>query len=144
VTFSGATANGSTITSYTVKAYDSTGNEVSGSTCTVTTANTGGSCTITGLTNGSSYTFKAITNSTANSTAVSSVPSIATTEITPAKAPDAPSGVSVVAGTGKISVSWEEPASNGAAITSYTVQAYDSTGAAITGATCTVNAPTKT
>jgi uncharacterized repeat protein (TIGR02543 family) len=138
VTFSGATANGSTITSYTVKAYDSTGNEVSGATCTVTTANTGGSCIITGLTNGSSYTFKAITNSTANSTAVSSVPSIATTEITPAKAPDAPSGVSVVAGTGKISVSWEEPASNGAAITSYTVTS--SPG----GFTCTVSAPATT
>jgi uncharacterized repeat protein (TIGR02543 family) len=144
VTFSGATANGSTITSYTVKAYDGTGNEVSGSTCTVTTPNTGGSCTITGLTNGSTYTFKAITNSTANSTAVSSVPSIATTEITPAKAPDAPSDIEVTAGTGKISVSWEEPASNGAVITSYTVQAYNSAGAEITGATCTVNAPTKT
>ena len=144
VTFSGAVANGSTITGYTVKAYDSTGNEVPGSSCTVTTAATNASCEVTGLTNGSSYTFKAFTNSTANSTAVSSVVSIPTSTITPAKAPDAPSAVEVTAGTGKISVSWEEPASNGATITSYTVQAYDSSGAAIAGATCTVNAPTKT
>jgi uncharacterized repeat protein (TIGR02543 family) len=144
VTFSGAVTNGSTITGYTVKAYDSTDNEVPGSSCTVTTAATNASCEVTGLANGSSYTFKAFTNSTANSTAVTSVASIPTAVITPAKAPDAPSAVEVTAGTGKISVSWDEPASNGAAITSYTVQAYDSSGAAIAGATCTVNAPTKT
>jgi uncharacterized repeat protein (TIGR02543 family) len=144
VTFSGTAANGSTITGYTVKAYDSTGNEVSGVSCTVTTAATNASCEVTGLTNGSSYTFKAITNSTANSAAVSSAPSTATTAIVPAKAPDAPTGVEVTAGTGKISVSWTEPASNGSSITSYTVQAYDGSGAAITGATCTVNAPATT
>jgi uncharacterized repeat protein (TIGR02543 family) len=144
VTFSGTAANGSTITGYTVKAYDSTGNEVSGVSCTVTTAATNASCEVTGLTNGSSYTFKAITNSTANSAAVTSAPSLATSAIIPAKAPDAPTGVEVTAGTGKISVSWTEPASNGSAITSYTVQAYDGSGAAITGATCTVNAPATT
>ena len=144
VTFSGALTNGSTITGYTVKAYDSTDNEVPGSSCTVTSSATSASCEVTGLTNGSTYTFKAFTTSTANSTSVSSVASIPTAAITPAKAPDAPSVVQVTAGTGKISVSWEEPASNGAEITSYTVQAYDSSGAAIAGATCTVNAPTKT
>jgi hypothetical protein len=144
ITFSAATANGSTIIGYTVKAYDSTGDEVSGASCTVTTSNTGGSCTVSGLTNGSNYTFKAITNSTANSASVSSAVSIPTSSITPAKAPDAPSGVSVVAGTGKITVSWTEPASNGAAIATYFVQAYDSSGAAITGATCTADSPATT
>ena len=144
VTFSGAVANGSTITGYTVKAYDNTGSEVTGVSCTVTTASTGGNCIITGLTNGSSYTFKAITNSTANSTAVTSGPSIATTAITPAKAPDAPTGVQVTAGTGKVTVSWTAPSSNGSPITSYTVQAYDEAGNAVSGATCTATAPATT
>ena len=144
VTFSGAVANGSTITGYTVKAYDNTGNEVTGVSCTVTTASTGGNCIVTGLTNGSSYTFKAITNSTANSTAVTSGPSIATTAITPAKAPDAPTGVQVSAGTGKVTVSWTAPSSNGSPITSYTVQAYDEAGNAVSGATCTATAPATT
>jgi uncharacterized repeat protein (TIGR02543 family) len=144
VTFSGAVANGSTITGYTVKAYDNTGSEVTGVSCTVTTASTGGNCIVTGLTNGSSYTFKAITNSTANSTAVTSGPSIATTAITPAKAPDAPTGVQVSAGTGKVTVSWTAPSSNGSPITSYTVQAYDEAGNAVSGATCTATAPATT
>ena len=144
VTFSGAVANGSTITGYTVKAYDNTGSEVTGVSCTVTTASTGGNCIVTGLTNGSSYTFKAITNSTANSTAVTSGPSIATTAITPAKAPDAPTGVQVSAGTGKVTVNWTAPSSNGSPITSYTVQAYDEAGNAVSGATCTATAPATT
>ena len=144
VTFSGAVANGSTITGYTVKAYDSTGNEVSGISCTVTTAATNGSCVVTGLTNGSGYTFKAVTNSTANSTAVSSAVSIPTSSVTPAKAPDAPSGLEVTAGTGKVTVAWTEPSSNGSTILSYTVQAYDAAGNAVAGATCTVNSPALT
>jgi hypothetical protein len=50
----------------------------------------------------------------------------------------------VVAGTEKITVSWTAPASNGSPITSYTVQAYDSSGTAVTGATCVANAPAVT
>jgi uncharacterized repeat protein (TIGR02543 family) len=138
VTFSGAVANGSTITGYTVKAYDNTGSEVTGVSCTVTTASTGGNCIVTGLTNGSSYTFKAITNSTANGASVTSALSIPTTAITPAKAPDAPTGVQVSAGTGKVTVSWTAPSSNGSPITSYTVTS--SPG----GFTCTVSAPATT
>jgi large repetitive protein len=144
ITFSGATTNGSTITSYTVQAYDSSGSAVSGATCTATTSATNGSCTITGLTNGSQYTFKAVTNSTANSSAVSSVASIATTTVTPAKAPEAPTGITTTAGTGKVTVGWTEPADNGSAITSYTVQAYDNAGNAVAGATCTATAPATT
>jgi uncharacterized repeat protein (TIGR02543 family) len=144
ITFSGAAANGSTITTYTVQAYDGTGEAVSGVTCTVTTSATNGSCIVTGLTNGSSYTFKAVTNSTANSAAVSSVASIPTSAIVPAKAPEAPSGLAVTAGTGKVTVSWTEPASNGSVITSYTVQAYNAAGSAVSGATCTAIAPATT
>jgi uncharacterized repeat protein (TIGR02543 family) len=144
ITFSGASANGSTITSYTVQAYDSSGSAVSGATCTATTSATSGSCTITGLTNGSQYTFKAVTNSTANSSSVSSVASIATAAVTPAKAPEAPTGITTTAGTGKVTVGWTEPADNGSAITSYTVQAYDSAGNAVAGATCTATAPATT
>ena len=144
ITFSGANANGSTITSYTIQAYDGSGSAVTGATCTATTSATNGSCSITGLTNGSQYTFKATTNSTANSTSVSSAASISTTSVTPAKAPEAPSGVTATAGTGKIVVAWTEPADNGAAITSYTVQAFNSDGNAVTGATCVATAPATT
>ena len=144
ITFSGAAANGSTITTYTVQAYDGTGEAVSGVTCTVTTSATNGSCIVTGLTNGSSYTFKAVTNSTANSAAVSSGASIPTSAIVPAKAPEAPTGLAVTAGTGKVTVSWTEPASNGSVITSYTVQAYNAAGSEVSGATCTAIAPATT
>jgi uncharacterized repeat protein (TIGR02543 family) len=144
IAFSGAAANGSTITTYTVQAYDGTGEAVSGVTCTVTTSATNGSCIVTGLTNGSSYTFKAVTNSTANSAAVSSVASIPTSAIVPAKAPEAPSGLEVTAGTGKVTVNWTEPVSNGSVILSYTVQAYNAAGSAVSGATCTAIAPATT
>jgi hypothetical protein len=144
ITFSGAVSNGSTITSYTVQAYDSTGTALTGLTCTVTTSATGGTCEVTGLTNGSSYTFRVVTNSIANNAADSSAVSIPTTPIVPAKAPEAPSGLEVIAGTGKITVRWEEPASNGSTILSYTVQAYDAAGNPVAGATCTATAPALT
>lgn len=144
VTFSGAVANGATITSYTVQAYDSSGSAVSGATCTATTSATNGSCIVTGLTNGSSYTFKAITNSTANSSATSSTSSSASTAVIPAKVPDAPTSIAVTAGTGKVTVTWDVPSSNGSAILSYTVRAYDAAGSAVSGATCTATAPSTT
>jgi large repetitive protein len=144
VTFSGAVTNGSTITGYTVQAYDSNGNAVSGSTCTVTTSTGGGSCEVTGLANGSSYTFKAVTNSTANSSAVTSALSIPTSTIIPASAPDAPTSLEVTSGTGKVTVTWMEPSANGSVILSYTVQAYDAAGNAVTGATCSAIAPALT
>jgi titin len=142
VAFSGAVTNGSTISNYTVKAYDSNGNEVTGATCTTSTS----PCTITGLANGSEYTFKVVTNSTVYGagTTTPSLPSSSSNAIIPATAPDSPSGIEVTAGTGKISVSWDEPASNGSAIISYTVKAYDSAGNEVTGATCVATAPAKT
>jgi uncharacterized repeat protein (TIGR02543 family) len=142
IAFSGAVTNGSTIASYTVQAYDSNGNEVTGATCISSTS----PCTVTGLSNGSEYTFKVVTNSTVYGAGITtpSLPSSSSNAITPATAPDSPSEIEVTAGTGKISVSWAEPAANGSAILSYTVQAYDSSNQPIAGATCTVNAPTRT
>ena len=142
VAFSGAVTNGSTIANYTVQAYDSNGNAVADATCTTSTS----PCTVTGLANGSTYTFKVISNSTvygAGSTTASAV-SIASNAVTPATAPSAPTSVQVSPGTGKVTVSWTEPASNGSPITSYLVQAYDADGNAVTGATCTAIAPATT
>ena len=79
----------------------------------------------------------------AGSTTASAV-SIASNAVTPATAPSAPTSVQVSPGTGKVTVSWTEPASNGSPITSYLVQAYDADGNAVTGATCTAIAPATT
>ena len=138
ITVSGASANGSAITSYTVQAYDGTGAAIAGKTCTITSPAT--SCTVSGLTNGSEYSFKA-TATNGVGTSAESAPSAATT---PAGAPSAPTGVSVTSGTGKITVAWTAPAANGAPITSYTAQAYDSDGNAVSGASCIISAPSTT
>jgi uncharacterized repeat protein (TIGR02543 family) len=138
VSVSGANANGSAITSYAVQAYDATGAAISGKTCTITLPAT--SCTVSGLTNGSEYTFKA-TATNGVGTSAESAPSAATT---PAGAPSAPTGVSVTSGTGKVAVAWTTPAANGAPITSYTAQAYDPDGNPVSGATCTISAPSTT
>ena len=139
VAFSGAVANGSTIASYTVQAYDSNGNAVSGATCTSSTS----PCTVTGLTNGSTYTFKVVTNSTVYSagSTTASTPSTASNAVIPATVPSAPTDVAVTPGIGKVTVSWTAAASNGSPIISYQVQAYDADGNAVTGATCTATAP---
>ena len=142
VAFSGAVTNGSTISDYTVQAYDSNGNAVSGATCTTSTS----PCTVTGLANGSVYTFKVVSNSTVYSagSTTASASSIASNSVTPATVPSAPTSLQVIPDTGKVTVSWAEPASNGSPITSYLVQAYGADGNAVTGATCTAIAPATT
>lgn len=142
VAFSGAVTNGSSIADYTVQAYDSNGNAVTGATCTSATS----PCTVTGLANGSTYTFKVVTNSTVYGAAstTASTPSIASNAVTPATAPSAPTGVDVTSGTGKVTVSWTAAAANGSTILSYQVQAYDADGNAVTGATCIATAPATT
>jgi hypothetical protein len=72
-----AGSDGDAPTSYSIQAYDSNGNVVSGKTCTV--SGSSGSCTITGLTNGSSYTFKA----TATNSVGTSAQSVASDPATP-------------------------------------------------------------
>ena len=138
VSVSGANANGSAITSYTVQAYDSTGAAISGKTCTITSPAT--SCTVSGLTNGSDYTFKA----TATNGVGTSAESAPSSTVTPAGVPSAPTGVSVTSGTGKVTVAWTAASANGAPITSYTAQAFDPDGNPVTGATCTISAPATT
>ena len=135
VSVSGASANGSAITGYTVQAYDGTGAAVSGKTCTITSPAT--SCTVSGLANGSGYTFKATTTNGVGTSGESS----ASAAVTPAGVPSAPTGLSVTSGTGKATVSWTAPSANGSPITGYSVQAYDPDGNAVSGATCTISAP---
>ncbi|CAN2228422.1 Listeria/Bacterioides repeat [Candidatus Nanopelagicaceae bacterium] len=135
ITVSGANANGSPITGYTVQAYDSTGSAIVGKTCSITSPAT--SCEITGLTNGSEYTFTA-TATNGVGTSAASAPSAT---VTPAGVPSAPTGVTATSGTGKVTVEWTAPAANGAAITSYTAQAYDPDGNPVSGASCTISAP---
>ena len=135
VSVSGANARGSAITGYTVQAYDSTGTAIPGRNCSISPPAT--SCNVSGLTNGSSYTFTATTTNGVGDSS-ESAPSAS---FTPAGVPSAPTGLTVLSGTGKVNVSWTAPASNGAAITSYTAQAYDEAGNSVTGATCTISAP---
>jgi uncharacterized repeat protein (TIGR02543 family) len=135
VSVSGASANGSAITGYTVQAYDGTGAAIAGKTCSITSPAT--TCTVSGLTNGSDYTFTA-TATNGVGTSAESAPSATTT---PAGAPSAPTGVTVTSGTGKVTVEWTAASANGAPITSYTAQAYDPDGNAVSGATCTISAP---
>jgi uncharacterized repeat protein (TIGR02543 family) len=118
-----ASSSGGAPTSYVVTA--SSG----GGSCTVISPAT--SCVILGLTNGTAYTFSA---TAVNSIGTSS--GTASSSITPAGKPDAPTGVNAVIGNGSATVSFTAPTvTGGPAIASYTVTA--SPG----GATCTVTAP---
>jgi FtsP/CotA-like multicopper oxidase with cupredoxin domain len=109
-----------------------------GSTCT--TAGSIG-CAVTGLTDGTAYTFtvRAINS---YGTSARSGPS---TAVTPAGVPGAPVSVVALAGETSASVAWAAPASNGSAITGYTVTSSpDSQHCATSGATtCTVSGLTK-
>jgi large repetitive protein len=126
---------GSTTTSYTVTASDSTTPANGGETCTYTVSNPEtDACTVSGLTDGDSYTFT-VTATNANGTGPASAPSNA---VTPASPPGAPTGVTASAANASASVSWTPPADNGgSAVTSYTVTASDSTTPANGGETCT-------
>ncbi|HTW18220.1 MAG TPA: fibronectin type III domain-containing protein [Nocardioides sp.] len=122
-----ANDGGSAITSYTVTA-DPGGESA---TCP------GSPCTVDGLDNGTSYTFTVhATNENGDSAA-----SAASTAVTPATTPGAPTGVSALAGDGEATVSFTAPAGNGgSAVTSYTVTA-DPGGESATcpGSPCTVD-----
>lgn len=85
-----------------------------------TLASTTTSCTATGLTNGTDYFFQVAAK---NSVGTGSY-STASSAVTPlATVPDAPTGVSVTAGDGQVSVSWTAPSNDGgSAIAGYQVQ----------------------
>ena len=100
-------SNGSAISSYTVTS----------SPGAFTCSSSSTSCTVSGLSNGTAYTFT-VTASNAIGTSVSSS---ASSPLTPAGPPSAPSAPVAVAQDGSAAVSWSAPASNGAAITLYSV-----------------------
>ncbi len=105
-----SSTGGATITGYT--ATSSPG----GRTCSWTTGTL--QCVVTGLTNGTAYTFT-VTASSAGGTGSASAASAA---VTPFTAPSAPSGLASVSTDLGATLTWNEPANNGAAITGYTLQ----------------------
>jgi hypothetical protein len=141
VTWSPGFDEGSTTTSYTVTATDTSaspsdpqnGNE----TCTYTVVSPEvDSCTFTSpnlLTNGDSYTFS-VTGTNGDGTGAASGPS---NSVTPSTVPDAPTHVTATAGIETATVTWSPGFNEGSKVTSYTVTAADSTTPANGGQTCT-------
>jgi len=125
----------SPITSYTVTPY--IGSTAQPST-TVNGSPPATSASIPGLTNGTTYTFK-VTATNAVGSGPASAESNAVTISNPT-APGAPTAVSATAGNASATVTWTAPASNGSAITSYTVTPYVGT-VAQTPATVTGTPP---
>ena len=60
-------------------------------------------------------------------------------EAVPMAAPGAPTGLSVVAGPTQVTVSWTAPATNGSAVTGYTVTPYNSSGGSVAVSSQTVS-----
>jgi large repetitive protein len=125
VTFAAPAGNGgSAITGYTV-----TGTPGGSVSCTTSP------CTVTGLTNGMSYTFTVHATNTLGDSAESA----ASTAVTPATVPGAPTGVSAVRGSGQAVVAFAAPAGNGgSAITGYTVTGTPGGSVSCTASPCTV------
>ncbi|CAG7645008.1 hypothetical protein PAESOLCIP111_04856 [Paenibacillus solanacearum] len=102
------------------------GSEITGYTVTaspggMTGTGTASPIAVMGLTNGTAYTFTVVaTNAKGNS-----LPSAASLSVTPAAAPDAPTGVTATSAvSGQATVSFAPPVSNGGSeITGYTVTA---------------------
>ena len=117
VTWTPGSNEGSTTTSYTVTATDtsSSPNDPTdgGETCTYTVASPEvDSCTFTSpnlLTNGDSYTFT-VTGTNGDGTGAASAPS---NSVTPSEAPSAPTDVVATAGNQTATVTWTHGASNG-------------------------------
>jgi uncharacterized repeat protein (TIGR02543 family) len=111
ITFTAPADNGgSAITGYRVTS--TPGNMVKTTDTDATTV------VVTGLTNGTSYTF---TVEALNAAGASSA-SEASEAVTPKTVPDAPTGVTAVAGNGEVTITFAAPADNGgSAITGYRV-----------------------
>jgi len=121
---------GSAITGYTVTATPGG--------IAVTTGPGANNAYIPGLINGLAYTFQVV----ATNAVGSSTPSNASSPVTPLVSitvPDAPTGVTAVAGVNSATVSWTAPSSGGSPITQYTVlSSPDGQVATTVGLTATV------
>ena len=110
-----ASNGGSAVTGYTVTPYIGASAQTPQTFSSTATAQT-----ITGLANGTTYTFRV----KATNAAGSGTDSTASATVTPAAVPGAPTGVSGTPGDGQVDLSWTAPATNGSAITGYTVTPY--------------------
>ena len=130
---------GSAITGYQVQVATSAGGTYSNATGCPTNSTTP-ACTATGLTNGTPYFFKVAAINGIGTGAYSS----ASSGVTPATVPDAPTNVTGTAGNSQIAVSWTAPVGNGgSAITGYQVQVATSAGGTYSNATgCPTNSTT--
>jgi hypothetical protein len=115
---------GSAITGYQVQVATSSGGTYTNAAGCPTNSTTT-ACTATGLTNGTQYFFKVAAINAVGTGDYSS----ASSGITPATVPDAPTGVTGTGGNAQVALLWTAPASNGgSAITGYRVQVATSSG----------------
>ena len=115
-----ASNGGSPVTGYSVTATNVSTSTSSSDACPVSDTSTTTGCTITGLTNGDSYTFAV---AAINAVGTGSF-SLASSPVTPATVPGAPTGVVATRGNTQVTLTWSAPASNG--------------GSPVTGYICTL------
>ena len=119
-TWSTPATNGSTISGYTLRHWDT----ATPSTVTTVTGVTS-PYDVTSLTNGHTYAAEVIANSNMGDSAASN-----SLSATPSTIPSAPASLNAtVASSTSVSLSWPDAADGGSAITEYTVYYDDSTGA---------------
>ena len=114
-----------------------------GSLVSTKTDCSGNPCTVTGLTNGTSYTFKVSDTNGVGEGALSG----ASSAVTPAAVPSAPTIFSVTRGNAQATIAWTDGSSNGSAISSQTIYVYSggslvSTKTNCSGSPCTVTSLT--
>ncbi|GAA0927850.1 hypothetical protein Vau01_102810 [Virgisporangium aurantiacum] len=135
-----AANTGAVLANFTATAY--LGSNATAQTCTTPSALVSG-CKITGLTNGSPYTVKVVANGTG--TTGNSLPSTASSAVSPAVKPGPPTNVVANATSATTAtVTWTAPTTAGATIASYTVVAYTAAGSVVVGATCVPSPATAT
>ncbi|MEI8050609.1 MAG: fibronectin type III domain-containing protein, partial [Actinomycetes bacterium] len=126
IAWTNGAANGSTVQSSSIYAF-------SGPTLVASKTDCSGSpCTIFGLTNGTTYTFKV---SGTNGVGEGDV-SVASSEVTPATNPGAPTITSATRGNASASIAWTDGPANGSDIQSSSIYAYDGASVVATQTGC--------